>query len=101
MESFFKLPWPERRGHLLAELACQMNRLSTGQLPTHVSTDIKYLNVHFYRGKREIGYLCFASALHALVEDIFLWTECGVEHTNGEHDDLDIKEADTIQLKSQ
>jgi len=84
---------------LLAELAAQTVALDRGQVKG-VPTDIHYVHVHFYKGKRELGDLPYATALSALVEDTYLWPEAGKENRKGERGDLDLQEADYLRLQS-
>ena len=84
---------------LLAELAAQTVALDRGQVQG-VPTDLHYVYVHFYRGKKELGDLPYATALSALVEDTYLWPEAGKENRRGERGDLDLQEADNLTLES-
>ena len=84
---------------LLAELAAQTVSLDRGQVQG-VPTDLHYVYVHFYRGKKELGDLPYATALSALVEDTYLWPEAGKENRRGERGDLDLQEADNLTLES-
>ena len=84
---------------LLAELAAQTVALDRGQVQG-VPTDLHFVDVHFYKGKRELGDLPYATALSALVEDTYLWPEAGKENRKGERGDLDLQEADALHLES-
>ncbi len=84
---------------LLAELAAQTVALDQGQVQG-VRTDLHYVYVHFYRCKKELGDLPYATALSALVEDTYLWPEAGKENRRGERGDLDLQEADNLTLES-
>ena len=89
----------ENRQALLAELAAQTVALDRGQVQG-VPTDIHYVYVHFYRGKKELGDLPYATALSALVEDTYLWPEAGKENRQRERGELDLQEADFLRLQS-
>jgi hypothetical protein len=84
---------------LLAELAAQTVALDRGQVQG-VPTDIHYVYVHFYRGKKELGDLPYATALSALVEDTYLWPEAGKENRQRERGELDLQEADSLRFQS-
>ena len=96
--AFMKLPWDERRTMLLTELISLVHKLDHGEIP-HVSTDINYIYVHFYRSQRELGDLGLGDALHGLNEDIYRWIECGKETRSG-RGELDLKEANRIELQT-
>jgi len=66
----------------------------------YVSTDIRYVYVHFYRGKRELGDLALSTALMSLTEDTFYWYECGKKNRRGERGDLDLRRATELRLQS-
>jgi hypothetical protein len=99
LNPFFYKPWDERRRELLDTLAQLVYDLDRGEIK-HVTSDIRYVYVHFYRGKMELGDLGLGVAFHSLVNDVYSWPDCGRENQRThERTDLDIRAADRIELQ--
>ena len=95
---------PTTPDDLLGDLIEFIKDTASGKLP-FVSRDIRHIYVHFEdEDGADLGYLSFSDALDGLWNDIYLWPECGLESKdeNGNVDfaDLDIREADSLNLQS-
>jgi hypothetical protein len=96
---FMKLPWDRRRLVLLGDLVDLMRDLDGGKIP-YVHTDIHHIYVHFHRGTKELGDLGFATALSALWDDVWRWPDGGVEKRGQGRGELDLQEADRLELRT-
>jgi hypothetical protein len=92
--------WDARRESMLADTIRLTHDLDTRGIP-HVSTDINHVYVHFYdEDGEDIGNLGLGLALHALYEDIYIHPEAGPEISEGEFNDLDLREARTVDFQT-
>ena len=100
MPAKMEQPWNERREALFADLIQLTLDLDRGNVP-HVSSDMNHIYVHFEdEDGKDIGHLAYASALHGLYNDVWMWADSSTEcDNNGEPvDDLDIKHAVCLSL---
>lgn len=95
-------PWDERRNDLLGDVIQLTYELSEGKVP-HVHSDITFVYVHFFdEDGTDIGNLTLGTALHALWNDVFNWSESSTEEDeHGEPaGDLNIKDAVRVELQT-